>query len=228
MVATATEQMTASVSEIAQNSEKARKITGTAVTKAQETSKKVGALGNAAQAIGKVTEVITEISEQTNLLALNATIEAARAGEAGKGFAVVANEIKELAKQTAEATMEIKNKIDGVQGSTQETVADINEICEVIGKVDETVGIIAAAVEEQSVTTQDIAGNISQASAGVQEVNGNVAQSSEVTVSISQEIAEVSQASSEMTNSSSQVNISAEELAGMAETINGMVGKFKV
>jgi methyl-accepting chemotaxis protein len=185
MVATATEQMTASVSEIAQNSEKARKITGTAVNKAQETSKKVGALGNAAQAIGKVTEVITEISEQTNLLALNATIEAARAGEAGKGFAVVANEIKELAKQTAEATMEIKNKIDGVQGSTQETVADINEICEVIGKVDETVGIIAAAVEEQSVTTQDIAGNISQASAGVQEVNGNVAQSSEVTVSIS-------------------------------------------
>lgn len=228
MVATATEQMTASVSEIAQNSEKARKITGTAVTKAQDTSKKVDALGNAAQAIGKVTEVITEISEQTNLLALNATIEAARAGEAGKGFAVVANEIKELAKQTAEATLEIKNQIEGVQGSTQQTVADINEICEVIGKVDETVGIIAAAVEEQSVTTQDIAGNISQASAGVQEVNGNVAQSTEVTVSISRDIAEVSQASNEMTNSSSQVNISAEELAGMAETINGMVGKFKV
>jgi methyl-accepting chemotaxis protein len=228
MVATATEQMTASVNEIAQNSEKARKITGTAVTKAQDITKKVDALGNAAQAIGKVTEVITEISEQTNLLALNATIEAARAGEAGKGFAVVANEIKELAKQTAEATLEIKNQIDGVQGSTAETVADINEICTVIGNVDETVGVIAAAVEEQSVTTQDIAGNISQASAGVQEVNTNVAQSTEVTVSISRDIAEVSQASNEMTNSSSQVNISAEELSGMAETINGMVGKFKV
>ncbi len=228
MVATATEQMTASVNEIAQNSEKARKITGTAVSKAQETSKKVNDLGNAAQAISKVTEVITEISEQTNLLALNATIEAARAGEAGKGFAVVANEIKELAKQTAEATLEIKNQIEGVQGSTRETVADITEICEVIGKVDETVGIIAAAVEEQSVTTQDIAGNISQASSGVQEVNGNVAQSTEVTVAISRDIAEVSQASNEMTTSSSQVNLSAEELAGMAETINGMVGKFKV
>lgn len=228
MVASATEQMTASVNEIAQNSEKARKITGTAVTKAQETSKKVDELGDAAQAISKVTEVITEISEQTNLLALNATIEAARAGEAGKGFAVVANEIKELAKQTAEATLEIKNQIDGVQRSTAETVGDISEICEVITKVDETVGIIAAAVEEQSVTTQDISGNISQASAGVQEVNGNVAQSTEATVSISRDIAEVSQASNEMTNSSSQVNISAEELAGMAETINGMVGKFKV
>jgi methyl-accepting chemotaxis protein len=228
MVASATEQMTASVSEIAQNSEKARTITGTAVNKAQDITQKVDALGNAAQAISKVTEVITEISEQTNLLALNATIEAARAGEAGKGFAVVANEIKELAKQTAEATLEIKNQIEGVQGSTRETVADINDICAVIAKVDETVGVIAAAVEEQSVTTQDIAGNISQATAGVQEVNTNVAQSTEVTVSISRDIAEVSQASNEMTNSSSQVNISAEELAGMAETINGMVGKFKV
>jgi methyl-accepting chemotaxis protein len=227
-VATATEQMTASVNEIAQNSEKAREITGTAVSKAQETSKKVNALGAAAQAISKVTEVITEISEQTNLLALNATIEAARAGEAGKGFAVVANEIKELAKQTADATLEIKNQIEGVQGSTQETVADIGEISEVITKVNETVGIIAAAVEEQSVTTQDIAGNISQASAGVQEVNTNVAQSSEVTASINQDIAEVSQASSEMTNSSTQVNLSAEELAGLAEKINEMVGKFKV
>jgi methyl-accepting chemotaxis protein len=228
MVASATEQMTASVSEIAQNSEKARGITGTAVDKARETSKKVNDLGDAAQAISKVTEVITEISEQTNLLALNATIEAARAGEAGKGFAVVANEIKELAKQTAEATLEIKNQIEGVQSSTQETVGDISEISEVIGKVDETVSTIAAAVEEQSVTTQDIAGNISQASAGVQEVNTNVAQSTEVSSSISQEIAEVSDASNEIATSSSQVNLSAEELAGMAETINGMVGKFKV
>jgi methyl-accepting chemotaxis protein len=228
MVASATEQMTASVAEIAQNSEKARSITETAVSKAQETSQKVDDLGNAAQAISKVTEVITEISEQTNLLALNATIEAARAGEAGKGFAVVANEIKELAKQTAEATLEIKNQIEGVQGSTQETVADIGEISEVIAKVNETVCIIATAVEEQSATTQDIAGNISQASAGVQEVNGNVAQSTEVSTSISSDIAEVSQAANEMTSSSSQVNLSAEELASMAESINGMIGKFIV
>ena len=76
-----------------------------------------------AQSISKVTEVITEISEQTNLLALNATIEAARAGEAGKGFAVVANEIKELAKQTAEATKEIKTKIEGIQTSTSDIVS---------------------------------------------------------------------------------------------------------
>ena len=228
MVATATEQMTASVGEIAQNSEKARIITSEAVTKTQGTSQKVTALGSAAQSISKVTEVITEISEQTNLLALNATIEAARAGEAGKGFAVVANEIKELAKQTAEATMEIKNQIEGVQGSTRETVTDIGEISEVIQKVDEIVGNIAASVEEQSAATQDIAGNIAQASSGVQEVNSTVAQSSDATASITRDIAEVNQASSEMTTSSGQVNMSAEELSGLAEQINGMVGKFKV
>jgi methyl-accepting chemotaxis protein len=228
MVASATEQLTTSVSEIAQNSEKARGITGTAVSKARETSKKVNNLGDATQAISKVTEVITEISEQTNLLALNATIEAARAGEAGKGFAVVANEIKELAKQTAEATQEIKNQIEGVQGSTLATVADIGEISQVIAEVDETVSTIAAAVEEQSVTTQDIAGNISQASDGVQEVNTNVAQSTEVTATISQDITEVSQASNEMNTSCSQVNMSAEELAVLAEKLNDMVGKFIV
>jgi methyl-accepting chemotaxis protein len=228
MVASATEQMTASVSEIAQNSEKAREITGQAVSQAEGTSEKVDTLGTATQAINKVTETITEISEQTNLLALNATIEAARAGEAGKGFAVVANEIKELAKQTAEATLEIKKQIEGVQGSTQETVTDIAEISKIIGRVDEFVSTIAAAVEEQSTTTRDIADNIAQASAGVQEVNTNVAQTTEVTGSISSDIAEVSQASDEMTSSSSQVNLSAEELSNLAEKINSMVSRFKV
>ena len=228
MVASATEQMTASVGEIAQKSENAREITGRAVSKAQGTSRKVEDLGNATQAISKVTEVITEISEQTNLLALNATIEAARAGEAGKGFAVVANEIKVLAKQTAEATLEIKKQIEGVQGSTRETVTEISEISDVINSVDEIVSAIATAVEEQSVTTREISESIAQASSGIQEVNTNVAQSSEVTVSITRDISEVNQFSNEMTNSSSQVNASAGELSGLAEKINEMVGKFKV
>ena len=228
MVASATEQMSASVGEIAQKSEKARDITGKAVSKAQGTSKKVEDLGNATQSINKVTEVITEISEQTNLLALNATIEAARAGEAGKGFAVVANEIKELARQTANATLEIKKQIEGVQGTTRETVTEIGEISDVIGKVDEIVSTIATAVEEQSVTTKEISESIAQASSGIQEVNTNVAQSSEVTASITQDISEVNQFSNEMTNSSSQVNASAGELLGLAGKLNEMVGKFKV
>lgn len=228
MVATATEQMTASVAEIAQNSENARDITGQAVSKAEGTSQKVDALGAAAQSISKVTEVITEISEQTNLLALNATIEAARAGEAGKGFAVVANEIKELARQTSEATLEIKRQIEAVQGATKETVIDIGEISTVITKVDEIVGTIATAVEEQSVTTREIAGNIAQASAGIQEVNTTVATGSQMSASITQEIAEVNQFSNEITSNSSQVKSSAEKLSGLAGMINNMVSKFKV
>ena len=228
MVAAATEQMTDSVAEIAKNSEKANDITGRAVSKAQGTSQKVNNLGNAAQAISKVTEVITEISEQTNLLALNATIEAARAGDAGKGFAVVANEIKELAKQTAEATLEIRNQIEGVQSSTKETVSDISEISEVIARVDEIVATIAASVEEQSLTTKDIAGNIAQTTSGIHEVNTNVAQSSEAILMIAQDIADVNQISNEMTNSSSQVNASAAEVSALAVKINTMVGKFKV
>jgi methyl-accepting chemotaxis protein len=228
MVATATDEMTTSVEEIAQNSEKARDITTQAVTKAGDTSKKVDNLGSAAEAIGKVTETIAEISEQTNLLALNATIEAARAGDAGKGFAVVANEIKELAKQTADATTEIKNKIEGVQTSTRETVNEIGSITEVIGKVDEVVGSIATAVEEQSVTTRDIAANISQASRGVDEASTNAGKNRGKVAAISEAIGEVSQASGEMTTSSSQVNMSAEELSGLAEKINAMVARFRI
>jgi methyl-accepting chemotaxis protein len=228
MVATAAEEMTSTVNEIAQNSEKARNITAEAVSKARSASERVALLGKAAQDIGKVTEAITEISEQTNLLALNATIEAARAGEAGKGFAVVANEIKELARQTADATQEIKGKIGGIQDATEGTVKEIGMISSVIDQVNEIVSTIATAVEEQSVTTKEIAGNVSQAAQGIQDVNEHVSQSSVVAGEISKDIAEVNQASVEISNSSSQVNMSAEELNRLADQLKGMVAKFKL
>lgn len=228
MVATAAEQMTATISEIAQNSEKARTITGDAVTQAKGTSDRVGELGRAAIEIDKVTEAITEISEQTNLLALNATIEAARAGEAGKGFAVVANEIKELAKQTADATQEIKDRIGGIQDSTTGTVKEIEQILGIINNVNEIVSTIATAVEEQSVTTKEIATNVAQASEGISEVNKKVAQSNSVATDINREISEVNQATNEMSNSSSQINLSARELSDLAEQLKEMVNRFKV
>ncbi|BBO68490.1 methyl-accepting chemotaxis protein [Desulfosarcina alkanivorans] len=228
MVATAAEEMTATINEIARNAEKARSISEQAVHKARDTSGQMDGLGQAAQGIGKVVETITEISEQVNLLALNATIEAARAGEAGKGFAVVANEIKELAKQTSEATLEIKEKIANIQGSTDGTVKGINEITGVIDSVNDIVGTIATAVEEQSTATQEIANNIAQASRGIQEVNENVNQSSTVAADITGDIAVVNQSSSEMANSSDQVKVSADDLKGMAEELNTIVGSFRV
>ncbi|WP_319407872.1 methyl-accepting chemotaxis protein [uncultured Desulfosarcina sp.] len=228
MVATAAEEMTATINEIAQNAEKARAISDQAVHKAGETSGQMEGLGQAAQGIGKVVETITEISEQVNLLALNATIEAARAGEAGKGFAVVANEIKELAKQTSAATLEIKEKIANIQGSTDGTVKGINEISEVINNINEIVGTIATAVEEQSVATKEIASNIAQASQGIQEVNENVNQSSTVAAEITRDIAVVNQSSSEIANSSDQVKVSGDDLKRMAAELHTIVGSFKV
>ncbi len=228
MVAAAAEEMSVTVREIAQNSAKGLTITSAAVSRAAAVSEKVNELGRAAQEISKVTEVITEISSQTNLLALNATIEAARAGEAGKGFAVVANEIKELARQTAQATQEIKARIDGIQGSTAETVSQIEQITTVINEVFEIVTTIAAAVEEQSATSQDIAGNVAQASQGIQEVNLNINQSSAVAGTISSDIAGVNQSVREISTAGGQVNGNAGDLAQLAQTLQQLVGRFKI
>jgi methyl-accepting chemotaxis protein len=227
-VATSTEQMTSTISEIAMNSEKARSITTEAVSHSKSITEKVNELGRAARDIGKVTEAISVISAQTNLLALNATIEAARAGAAGKGFAVVANEIKELARQTASATEDIKNRIEGIQSSTGATVTEIESISKVIQEVTEIVSTIAVAIEEQSAVTRGIANNVTQASQGIQEVNENVSQTSTVADAIARDVAEVNQASREISSSSGQVLISAEELSKLAENLRAHTSKFTV
>ncbi len=228
IMATATEEMTATINEIAHNAENARSTTQEAVDQASYASSQVSELGEAADEIGKVVETITEISEQVNLLALNATIEAARAGEAGKGFAVVANEIKELARQTADATLEIKQRVEGIQNTTEGTISHISAITSVVNDVNEIVGTIATAVEEQSVTTKEISSNIVQASDSIANVNENVAQSSEVSNEITREIAEVNLAAGDMSNSSAQVNLSAEALNDLSQQLNDMVKRFKI
>lgn len=228
LVATATEEMSATVNEIAQNAERAKCVSEEAVVQSANTSQKINELGQAADRIGKVTETITEISEQTNLLALNATIEAARAGEAGKGFAVVANEIKDLAKQTADATVDIKDQIEGMQTTTDGTITDIEKIGNVINEINDVITTIATAVEEQSSATTEIAENVAQASAGIEEVNENVAQSSVAISDITQDISEISQTSGEINSSSTNVNDSSSELSRLAEQLNSLVNRFKV
>ncbi len=227
-VASAAEQMKATIADISGNTEQANRTSAQAVEQVRTASDRVGKLGGAAQQIGKVVETITEISEQVNLLALNATIEAARAGEAGKGFAVVANEIKELANQTAEATAEIKAKIEGIQHTTGQTVQDIEAISHVIDQVSQVVGSIATAIGEQSGATGEIAGNVAQASQGVQEVNEKAAQSREAVGRVAQALEEVNEASSQMSSQSGQVLEAVAEVEQMAGRIDALVGRFKV
>jgi len=224
----ATEEISSTVNEIQHNTEQAKTITGTAVTQAEEISNKVDELGDAAKDIGKVTETITEISSQTNLLALNATIEAARAGEAGKGFAVVANEIKDLARQTADATGEIKNRIEGIQNSTYSTVEGIRKITGIISEIDSIVFSIASALEEQNLTMQELSANIQQAGDGIGEVSENVAQSSAVSGSIASDVVEVNNAANEISKSSEQVRNEASALQQLSAELQEMVTRFTI
>jgi methyl-accepting chemotaxis protein len=228
MVSAASEEMTSTILEIAQNAEKARNITTEAVGQTEHASAQVKDLGTAAKEIVSVVEAITDISSQVNLLALNATIEAARAGEAGKGFAVVANEIKELASQTADASSQIKERVTGIQKSTEGTTNEIIAITKVVEDINEIVSTIAAAVEEQSSTTGEIAQNISQASVGISEVNENIAQGSVMAKGVSGDVAQVTTAASQIVDASRQVKDKAAGLSGLAETLAQMMSKFKV
>lgn len=173
-VASAVEEMHASIGEIANATSNASGVAVTAVDTVRTTTDRISRLGESSSEIGKVVGVITAIAEQTNLLALNATIEAARAGEAGKGFAVVANEVKELAKETADATNEISNRVSAIQQDTTDAVSAIAEISEVISQINEIQTTIASAIEEQTVTTAEIARSIAEVSVGATGITHNI------------------------------------------------------
>jgi len=228
LVAQSISEMTATIDEIAENSEKARAITNEAVEQVNNASTEVESLGISAKEIGKVLETITEISEQTNLLALNATIEAAGAGEAGKGFAVVANEIKNLAKQTSNATGDIQQKIESIQQSTAATVKEISNISSVVNENSVIVRTIATAVEEQSATAKEISESVAQMSHGLQEVNENIGQSSSVAQDIATDISGVNQAANKINNDADQVRTNADDMHNLSERLNNLVQTFKV
>ncbi|MDF1799360.1 MAG: methyl-accepting chemotaxis protein [Planctomycetota bacterium] len=169
-VATAAEEMEASIREISTQTGLGAQIAVQAVSRANAAGETMGQLDSATAEIRDIIKVITSIAEQTNLLALNATIEAARAGEAGKGFAVVAKEVKDLAQATGSATQNITDRIDAVQASSQAAIQAISDITEVIRSINEIQGSIATAVEEQTATTTEIVRNVSGAAAGSTEI----------------------------------------------------------
>jgi methyl-accepting chemotaxis protein len=212
-VATATEEMTSSIREIASNVTDASRFATSAVKTAENASKTVAKLGDASNEVGQIIKVITSIAQQTNLLALNATIEAARAGEAGKGFAVVANEVKELAKETGQATEDITRKIETIQSDTRGAVNAIAEISAVISQINAISGIIAAAVEEQTATTNEIARNVTEAAVGGKRVAENI-------TAVAAEAIETS-------GGASQTQRAALELTRVAGELQHLVSQFK-
>jgi methyl-accepting chemotaxis protein len=211
-VASATEEMASSVNEISRQVQESARMAGEAVNEARKTNDRVSELSKAASRIGDVVELINNIAGQTNLLALNATIEAARAGDAGRGFAVVASEVKALAEQTAKATGEIGQQINGIQSATQDSVDAIKEISGTIEKLSEISSAIAAAVEEQGAATQEISRNVQQAAQGTQQVTSN--------------ITDVQRGAGETGMASSQVLSAAQSLSGDSSRLKLEVGKF--
>jgi methyl-accepting chemotaxis protein len=175
-IASASNEMLASIQEIGHQVQRAASIASNAVHEADSTSQKMQNLAVTAAKIGDVVQLITDIASQTNLLALNATIEAARAGEAGKGFAVVAGEVKTLASQTAKATTEIAAQISAIQSETDGAVDAIKRINRVIGDISEMSAVIAGAVEEQGAAMQEVVRNVEQAAVGTNEVASNIVQ----------------------------------------------------
>jgi methyl-accepting chemotaxis protein len=226
-VASAIEEMTSTINEIAETSEKARTVTDNAVAQSANASVRVDELGTAAREITKVLETISEISQQVDLLALNATIEAARAGDAGKGFAVVASEIKDLAKQTAQATDQIKERIESIQKTTKATVAVIADIGKVVGENREIVNTIATAVEEQSVTAREISQNVAQISMAIQEVNNNITESANVAQIVAQQIAGISNSSKDMNDNARQVDANSSSLDSLAQSLDKLVSSYR-
>ncbi len=174
-VAGATEELGTSIGQISEQAAQANAVVERAAEIAETANQQIGRLTDGANRIGDVIKLIRAIADQTNLLALNATIEAARAGEAGRGFAVVASEVKTLASQTAKATEEIAAQIGAIQGSTVDAVEAIRSIGKVMGDISRFTATIAAAVEEQSASTQMISQSVQQAATGAKDLAGNMA-----------------------------------------------------
>lgn len=228
MIATSLEQMSSTIYEIAGNSDKAYGMSTGAVSQSRKSSEKVNKLGDMVQQIGKITQVISEISEQTNLLALNATIESARAGEAGKGFAVVANEIKALARQTAEATNEIRSQISAIQETMTQTVTDISGITQSIEDINNIVSNITKSIEVQSVTTRDISGNVKDASKNISEVTQNMVTSSSHANETTKEVGQVHSFAGNISEITTKVSGNASELTQFADKLKSLVSQFKL
>ena len=204
-VASAAEQLSASIAEIGAQVAQSTEIVGRAVTAGAETRATIEALNEQVGRIGAVADMIGEIAAKTNLLALNATIEAARAGDAGKGFAVVASEVKALATQTARSTQEIAQHIGQVRSATGVSVAAVVRIEQTIGEINAIAGSIAAAVEEQGAATAEIARNVTETATAANEMTNR-------TTEVTAEAEQTGKHAAEVRENAGGLNTAVEEL----------------
>lgn len=227
-VAAAMEEMSASVQEVAQNCAHESQIAQQADMQAGKTRQMMNQLDESSHQIGKIVEMISNIADQTNLLALNATIEAASAGEAGRGFAVVANEVKALAKQSADATEEIKEQIMRIQDNIGASVKSIDDVAQIIQEVSHTASSIASASEEQSATTAEIVRSIHEVTNASSTLSENVQHATEGTAEVARNISGVSEAAAESAKGSSFISASSDSINTLAANLNQQIGGFSM
>ncbi len=222
----AIEMIGGNVAQVAKGADDANTISTQAAGLARSSNTLIGELGAAAVEIGRVINTIQDIADQTNLLALNATIEAARAGEAGKGFSVVANEVKDLARQTSEATTDIRKRIERIQSGTQQTIACMGEIGGVIDRISGASQSIATQVGEQRTSMQGIMGSVTEAAGMMNQLGTAVQDTAKVSVDISRSIAEVDAAARNALSGAEATRTAGGEVEHLAENLQQLLGQF--
>jgi methyl-accepting chemotaxis protein len=205
-VAAAAQELSSSIQEIGRQVKQATDAVRAAGATTDRSASEIEGLAAAGQRIGAVVDLIQAIAAQTNLLALNATIEAARAGEAGRGFAVVASEVKSLASQTAKATEEIAQQVQGIQVSTKNAVDAVKDIARAMHSIDTVTTTIASAVEQQGAATREISQSVQMAAAGTQTLTSSIS-------NVNAAIGEANRSADQVLNASATVSNAAEMLA---------------
>jgi len=228
VIVNSTDEMNAIIATSVKASEDMKEISSQAFGCGQTVLQTTNTLGESTKSITQITETITDISESTNLLALNATIESARAGEAGKGFAVVANEIKDLAQKTTEATMEIKQHVQGIQNSTKQVLEEISEITKLIDNVDKRADSMVESLGVQSGKTNEISDNISSVLMGIKEITDRIKENTVFSTRITEQSGMLTQESAVTSQESLNVKGKSDELNEIASKLFHTVEQFQL